>query len=169
MNATISITASVVAIGIWVVSAGLFSKQSSGFNVPNIWSWACNHESSSDSNVNFHQICLTQVIILFPSYVDQFRSGHLFVLLLKLLLKRLLLRHSSLCICDGNRRSKCASPNDFLLLPCDNLPPIRRMGLSMELKNLLPRTEHMRSLMEHTMRRKSFQRIKRMSPVEWDM
>lgn len=61
------ITASVVAIGIWAISAGLFHKQDTGFNVPNIWSWACNHKDASDESVNFNQICLTQVSPLFDS------------------------------------------------------------------------------------------------------
>lgn len=89
VNATIMITASVVALGIWAISAGLFHKQETGFNVPNIWSWACNHKTSSDSSVNFNQICLTQVPPpSSPHYclaeTDGCRTGRLFVQLSRL-------------------------------------------------------------------------------------
>ena len=61
-DATFMITASVVFLGIWAVSAGLFhNREAPAFNVPNIWSWSCNHKGSSDDVVNFNQICLTQV------------------------------------------------------------------------------------------------------------
>lgn len=62
LNATLSITVSLVAISFWAISAGLFHKQGTpGFNAPNIWSWSCNHQSIS-SNPNFNQICITQVL-----------------------------------------------------------------------------------------------------------
>jgi len=60
VHATIMITASVVSLGIWAISAGLFHKQATGFNVPSIWSWSCNHKGSSNTSINFNQICLTQ-------------------------------------------------------------------------------------------------------------
>jgi hypothetical protein len=61
MNATLSITVSLVAMSFWAISAGLFHKQGTpGFNVPNIWSWSCHHQNIS-SNPNFNQICVTQV------------------------------------------------------------------------------------------------------------
>jgi hypothetical protein len=56
------ISTSVVIIGVWAISAGLFHKQPTpGFNVPNIWSWACNHKAESDDTVDFNRICITQV------------------------------------------------------------------------------------------------------------
>lgn len=58
------ISASLIFIAVWAISAGLFRHNlnaTDGFNIPNIWSWSCSHEDASDSVVNFKQICLTQV------------------------------------------------------------------------------------------------------------
>ena len=75
---TLLISSSVFLFGIWVIGAILFhNRQVPAFNVPNIWSWSCNHEDSSDDVVNFNQICLTQVLHQTP-YSDC-RIGHLYV------------------------------------------------------------------------------------------
>ena len=67
LNATLTITASIVIISVWGLSAGLFHKDgTAGFNIPNIWSWSCNHRANSTDNVNFGQICVTQVTPLSP-------------------------------------------------------------------------------------------------------
>lgn len=65
---TTLLLSSVFLFGLWVIGSALFHKREApAFNVPNIWSWSCNHRDSSDEVVNFNQICLTQVLPFPPS------------------------------------------------------------------------------------------------------
>jgi hypothetical protein len=58
------ITGSVLLIIAWATSAAMFHKRvAPAFNVPNIWSWSCNHKDATVTPVDFHQICLTQVLL----------------------------------------------------------------------------------------------------------